>query len=150
MIVRPAIPADAPALAELRYDFRSTRSTPAESREEFVPRCADWMRRELAGGSWRAWVAESEAGIVGQIWLNVIQKLPNPGVERERHGYVSNVFVRPEARGGVGTRLVEAVLQFAVDEGLDRMILWATPESRTLYARYGFRQNGDVFERVCP
>ena len=150
MNVRAATPADAAALAELRYEFRSGRSTPTESREDFVPRCRDFMAQALALGPWRAWVAETDAGIVGQIWMNVIQKLPNPGAERERHGYVSNLFVRPESRGGVGTRLLESVLQFAADERIDRIVLWATPESRTLYARYGFTRDGEVFERVCP
>ncbi len=150
MIIRPATPADAAALATLRYDFRSSRSTPAESREEFEPRCRAWMASELASGSWRAWLAETDAGIVGQIWLNVIRKLPNPGTERESHGYISNLFVRPETRGGVGTRLLEAVLAYASDERLDRIVLWATPKSRTLYLRYGFKPGGDVFERVCP
>ena len=149
--IRPAQASDAAALAELRWEFRAGRDTPAESHDAFVARCAAWMQRELAGGaSWRAWVAEEkEPGrytIVGQVWLHTIHKVPNPIAERERHAYLSNLYVTPQARGGVGTRLLETALEHASADGVDSIILWPSARSRSLYLRRGFTPNGEVFE----
>ena len=91
--VRPATPADASDLAELRWEFRTSRAPAAEDREAFIRRCAEWMRRELTSGdSWRAWVAVSDRRIVGHVWLDTVEKVPNPVAERERHAYVSNLY----------------------------------------------------------
>ena len=108
--VRAATPDDAPDLAELRWEFRSGRVPAVEPHDRFIERCTEWMRRELAAHSWRAWVAVSNGRIVGQIWLDTVPKVPNPVAERERHAYVSNLYVRPAARGGVGTRLLQTAL----------------------------------------
>lgn len=148
--VRPAIPADARRLAELRWEFRSAKATPVESADAFLVRCADFMRDALESRAWHAWVAVDEGTIVGAVWAHLIPKLPNPGRERERHLYVSNMFVTPAARGGIGTRLLEAAIEFAKAQHVDRVILWPTDRSRTMYQRHGFAATGDVFELVLP
>ena len=162
--IRAAQPSDATALAELRWEFRAGRDAPVESREAFVARCAAWMRKELASGdAWRAWVAEemhdpaarsgpggSDTGsrrVVGQVWLHTINKVPNPIAERERHAYLSNLYVTPAARGGVGTRLLETVLAQAAADGVDSIVLWPSALSRSLYLRHGFTPKGAVLER---
>ena len=147
--VRRATAEDAPALAELRWEFRAGREDPNEEREAFRARCAEWMRTALRGSSWRAWVAVEAGRIVGQIWLGTIPKIPNPVAEREHHAYVSNVYVTPSARGGTGTRLLEAALAHARAEEVDRVILWPSRLSTTLYRRHGFTPNGDVMELKC-
>jgi len=147
--VRAATPDDAPDLAELRWEFRSGRAPAVEPHDRFIERCAEWMRRELAAHSWRAWVAVSDGRIVGQIWLDTVPKVPNPVAERERHAYVSNLYVRPAARGGVGTRLLQTALAWATANGVDRIVLWPTEASVALYTRHGFTRAGDVMELIC-
>jgi GNAT superfamily N-acetyltransferase len=146
--VRLASPADAAALAELRYEFRANVAPAAEARGAFLERCARWMAARLGGaGPWRCWVAESEGALAGQLWLQLIEKLPNPVAEPERHAYVTNVYVRPALRGrGVGGRLVAGALGWCRENGVDSVILWATPASRTLYARHGFRAPEELME----
>jgi GNAT superfamily N-acetyltransferase len=144
--IRSASPADAEALAALRWEFRIARAPANESHDAFVARCAVWMRRELAGSKWRAWIAVADGAIVGQAWLQTIDKMPNPVEELERHAYVSNVFVQPAFRGGVGTRLLEAALEWARSSHVDRVLLWPSARSVTLYERYGFTHRGDVME----
>ena len=145
-MIRAAEVADARALAELRWEFRAGRDPAVEDRQVFVDRCAAWMARELAGTAWRAWVAQDHERIIGQVWLQLIQKLPNPIGERERHAYLSNLFVQPSARGGVGTALLETVIEWARAQGVDRIVLWPSARSVSLYRRHDFRRDFDVME----
>jgi GNAT superfamily N-acetyltransferase len=145
--VRSASPADADALAELRWEFRVARAPATEAHDAFVARCAAWMRNELITAiKWRAWVAVADGAIVGQVWLQTIEKMPNPVEELERHAYVSNVFVQPPFRGGIGARLLEAALVWARSSQVDRVLLWPSARSVTLYERHGFTHRGDVME----
>ena len=144
--IRAATVADARALAELRWEFRAGRDPAVEEHQAFVDRCADWMARELADTSWRAWVALHEGRIVGQVWVHLIHKIPNPIGERDRHAYLSNLYVQPSARGGVGTALLETVLEWARANGVDRIVLWPSKRSVTLYQRHDFRRDFDVME----
>lgn len=145
--IRPAAPSDAAALAELRWEFRVARAPARQDHDAFIARCTAWMRDELTSSvRWRAWVVVSDGAVVGQAWLQTIEKMPNPVAERERHGYVSNLFVQPACRGGAGRRLLDAVLAWAKANELDRVILWPSARSVTLYERHGFTQRGDVME----
>lgn len=145
--IRAATAADATALAGLRWEFRAGRDPAVESREEFIARCAEWMRRELtAGAPWRAWVAVRDSRIIGQVWLDTIQKIPNPIAERERHAYLSNLYVQPDERGGIGVRLLETALAWTAANGVDRVVLWPSEGSVSLYLRHGFKREGDVME----
>lgn len=141
--VRPATAADAPALARLRYEFRAALGAPEEEERAFVERCAAWMAARLSAGSaWRCWVAaEGGAGgaLAGTVWLHLIEKIPNPVDEPEAHAYVTNLYVRPRARGaGVGSALLAAALRECEARRVHAVILWPTPRSRPLYERHGF------------
>ena len=149
-VVRAATPGDALRLAELRYEFRTAFGEATESKEAFVARASAWMRERLAGDSqWRCWVVEQGGAVVGHIWLELIEKIPNPVVELEKHGYITNAYVREAARGqGLGRQLMDAAIACCREEGVDSVILWPTPRSRTLYARYGFAPRDDLMEAV--
>lgn len=148
--IRPATSADAMALAGLRWEFRAGREPAVEGRDAFVERCAAWMRGQLeAGDPWRAWVAEEGRRIIGQVWLHNIDKVPNPNGDRERHAYLSNLYVTPASRGHVGTRLLEIALEWASANGVDHVLLSPTARSRPLYARHGFSVSGDFLSRPC-
>jgi GNAT superfamily N-acetyltransferase len=148
--IRLATPSDADVLAPLRWDFRTSYATPVSSREEFCARCAGWMRERLEeAGAWRCWVAVENAVVVGALWLQLIEKVPNPVGESELLGYITNVYVRPEARGrGFGAQLVAAATAFCKSLNVDRIVLWPTDESRSLYERHGFRSPDTLMERV--
>lgn len=147
--IRSAAPSDARALAELRWEFRAEKDAPVEDRGAFIERCAAWMSAELSAGAWRAWIAEADRRIIGQVWLRVLPKIPNPNGERDRHAYISNVYVTPSARGGVGTRLLAAAVAWASANQVDRIVLWPTLRSRSMYIRHGFTPNGEALELTC-
>ncbi len=150
MSVRLATPADADTLARLRYEFRASVNEPVEDEADFVARCSRWMAERLApGGPWRCWLFEDADGISGNLWLQFIEKIPNPAPELERHAYVTNVYVRPGARGsGAGQALLEAALACCREQRVDSVILWPTSRSRTLYGRHGFATPDDIMEAI--
>jgi len=137
-------------LGALRYDFRAGMNEAVENREEFIERCSSWMEERLgAAERWVCWVVEDDAGIAGQLWLEIVEKIPNPAPELEVHGYITNVYVDPRARGaGAGEALVRAALAYCREQRVDSVILWPTERSRTLYARHGFAAPDDMMELV--
>ena len=148
--IRRATVADADALAGLRYDFRAEMEPAPEPRETFVARCAAWMRERLRDASpWSAWLALDDSAPVGCLWLQLVEKIPNPAPELEHHGYITSVYVAPRARNrGVGARLMEAALAHGRQHAVDSIVLWPSERSRSLYARYGFEEPSDIMELV--
>lgn len=133
----------------MRYGFRAELDAPVESEAVFRERCARWMVAQLGpAGRWRCWVAVLGTTLVGSVWLQLIEKLPNPVGHPGFHGYVSSVYVVPELRNaGIGSALLEACLAEADGLGLDALFLWPTDRSRPLYERYGFTVPDDLLER---
>ena len=148
--IRRAGPDDAAELARLRYEFRTEQRRPTESEAIFRERCRKWMaERLLPEAAWRCWVAVHQEKLVGTLWLQLIEKLPNPGDEPERHGYISSVYVVPAVRrAGVGSALLATALQECNEQELDAVFLWCTPQSRALYQRNGFVRRDELLERV--
>lgn len=148
--IRMATADDAAMLAGLRYDFR-TRNIPGdEDRVSFAARCEAWMRERLSSdGLWRCWVAEQAGAAVGNIWLNLIEKIPNPAPETECHAYITNFYVLEEMRGhGVGSRLLETALEWCKSRRVHAAILWPSDKSRPLYERNGFAVRDDLLELI--
>jgi GNAT superfamily N-acetyltransferase len=147
--IRRAEPGDAAELARLRFEFRSERHPTTEDRTQFLKRCLPWMRSRLTPDArWRCWLAQDGSAVVGTLWLQLIEKIPNPGQEPEQHGYVSSVFVLPDRRNsGVGAALLSACLAECDRLRLDTVFLWCTPESRRLYQRHGFAARDDFLSR---
>ncbi len=147
--IRPATPADAPALAALRYHFRAAMNDATEDRDAFLARCTPWMAARLEPGSpWHCWVAESDGAVIGTLWLYLLEKLPNPVPEPEAHAYITSIYVDPAARGGIGTALMESAIAFAREQGVDSAILWPTEGSRSLYRRFGFAETTDIMQAI--
>ncbi len=149
-MTRRAVPADALALARMRYEFRADLNQASEPLDAFVERTGRWMADRLTEDSvWRCWIATDGDRITGHLWLQLIEKIPNPAPELELHGYITNVYVDPAARGSsLGKRLMEAALSYCSETGVDSVILWPTERSRTLYARHGFTVPADMMEAI--
>lgn len=144
--IRGANPSDAPALARMRFEFRAPRAPMAEAEDAFLARCVAWMEVRLMDGSpWRVWMAETGDHLVGAVWMQLVEKLPNPGDEPEQHAYVSNLYVRADHRNlGAGSALLQAVLDECRRRDVDAVFLWPTERSRPLYERFGFTHDGAV------
>jgi GNAT superfamily N-acetyltransferase len=151
--IRLAKSGDWNALAEMRYRFRAELGSPTESKSRFVRRCASWMQKRFHSGSsmWRCWVVDDGKQLLGHVCIQLFEKMPNPVNEPELHAYLTNLYVVPEKRDqGLGRKLLEKALLWCRGQGVDAIILWASPESRSLYRRCGLGESADIFELRRP
>lgn len=148
--IRLATVRDAPLLAKFRYAFRSGTGAVRENEAEFIERCSQWMRERLReDSSWRCWIAEQDRAVLGNLWGQLIEKIPNPSPEPESHVYLTNFFVSEDARGhGVGSRLLSVALDWCRARSVHAVILWPTERSRPLYLRHGFAVREDLLELI--
>jgi GNAT superfamily N-acetyltransferase len=140
MIYRLAVEADLPALAQMRWDFRSEFNPPDPMPEaEFLPGCLDFLRQSLASGRWAMWIAEEDGQIVAQAFVEVVAKMPDLHHFVRGYGYVTNVYTRPAYRNrGVGAQIMEQVRAWAVERNLESLILWPSTLAGPFYARAGY------------
>jgi len=147
--MRLANASDAPALAVLRYALRSSTGVATEPKSEFLRRCTAWMEDRLKQDAWVCWVAEEDEQLIGAVWLQLVEKVPNPRSEAEHHAYLTNFYVDERARGrGVGTKLLRAAIEWCKTADVHAIILWPTERSRSLYERNGFAVRDDLLELI--
>lgn len=146
--VRPATESDALTLARLRYEFRSTFHDVREDEAAFVDRCAVWMRERLRCESlWKCWIAELQDTAVGNVWVQLVEKIPNPIEEPEYYIYLTNFYVREQHRShGVGSMLLSEVLALGNSKHVKTVILWPTGRSKAFYMRHGFATAEDIMK----
>lgn len=94
-----------------------------------------WMERE-ALTQWLVW-EEGSAIATGAL---IVQAFPpsfaNPSGLR---GYVANMYTLPRHRGrGLATSLLGRIRAQAVEQGLPRLWLGASPMGRPVYEKFGF------------
>jgi predicted GNAT family acetyltransferase len=62
-----------------------------------------------------------------------------------RHAIVLNVWTEPNwRRRGLATLLIKEILAWARTERLDRLVLHASDEGRSVYERLGFIQTNEM------
>ncbi len=145
--IRSATALDIERLAQLRYDFRSRLSTAVEDEATFVTRCRDWMDARIHDARWHCWLVEDEDRLIGNVWIQLIEKIPTPTDEAEEHAYLTNFFVLDTERGrGIGSELLSHVLRWVAQRDVQSVFLWPTMRTRALYERHGFRADGDVMQ----
>jgi GNAT superfamily N-acetyltransferase len=129
--IRVAGPADARALAALRAVWSGG------DEPEFAARMAAWLTSE--GDRRTTWLATKADEPVGMASMLEYRRMPRPGRPDSRWGYVSNMFVREDARDdGIGTALLEAIIATAEERGYVRLVLSPSVRSVPFYERAGF------------
>lgn len=139
--IRPARPAELAAVAALRWEWLvENGSEDLGEREDFVRHFVAWAAENA--GSHRCTVLVRDDRVIGMAWLAVVQRVPTPRAPRRASGDLQCVYVVPGARdGGLGGRLVQAVLDGARELGLERVTVHSSPRAIPAYARNGFRES---------
>lgn len=155
--VRLATPADAAAIAWHRCRmFEDMGRLPAPALDELHAGTAAYLVDALARGEYVGWLASPEGeehAVVAGAGVQLRRALPHPadrpgggaGVAQGRHGIVLNVYTeRAWRRRGVAELLMRQVLAWARDQRLDRLVLHASAEGRSLYERLGFLATNEM------
>ena len=137
--------ADLRALAELRFTWRHDESGERGDLDTYGPAFAGWWAAHAE--THVAFVGEIGGHAVGMAWLGIITRVPGPERFRRLSGIVQSVYVRPETRGhGLGGALVDAVVAYARDLGLDYLAVHPSELSYPVYERAGFALTRSVLE----
>lgn len=138
IMCRPAQPHELAAVAELRWRWvQELYGTPDTMLDEFVPRFVAWARE--AESTHRCMVMVRDDVVIGMAWLAITQRVPHPRTFERMAGDVQCTYVVPEERDrGLGGELIEAVLAWARDLGLERVTVHSSERAVSAYSRHGF------------
>lgn len=85
------------------------------------------------------WLADVAGRPVGFVDLAIVVRPPRPGHAAIRRGYLDSAFVlEPYRNHGVGTTLLNAMLDHARHRDIARVLLYPTAKSVPFYQRAGF------------
>lgn len=126
------------AVAGLRWRWmQELHGTPNTTLEEFVPRFVAWARESES--SHRCMVLVRRDAVIGMAWLAITQRVPLPRAFERMSGDVQCVYVAPDERDrGLGGELIEAVLAWASELGLERVTVHSSDRAVSAYSRHGF------------
>ncbi len=104
------------------------------------------LKEWLDSGDYVGWLATSADQpemVIGGAGVQLQPILPRPvnaaTVGEGRQGTVVNVFTEPQwRRRGIAGLLIKEIITWSKDEHLDRLLLHASDEGRSLYERLGF------------
>jgi GNAT superfamily N-acetyltransferase len=148
--VRLATVNDAPVIARHRARmFEDMGHLPTDVYDRLREVSEARLRDTLEQGEYVAWLAmpAGDDAVVGGAGVQRRLVFPHPvrlpggavRVAEGRHAIVLNVFTEPDwRRRGVAEELMRHVIRWAEAERLDRLVLHASPQGRTLYERLGF------------
>lgn len=139
LVIRVAGETDVAALAELRAHWVAD----IESEPDFPERVAAWMAAE--GERRTTWLAVALDRPVGMASLFEYRRMPKPGREDSRWGYVGNLFVREGSRNrGIGSALLAEVTAAAEERFYARLVVSPSAEASSLFRRAGFVVPGET------
>jgi len=140
--LRPATPADAPAIARQRGQmFVDMDTLTPEAAAAEVPLWTDWLRGALTSGEYVGILAERGGEVVGGAGLMFFPRIPTLKDPATRKAHVLNVSVDPEhRRRGLAEALMRAVLDEVRARDLRSITLNAAPLGRRIYERLGFTE----------
>ena len=115
------------------YDTRGA------DKAEFLTRYRQHLRETDRRGETLHWLAEEGGSVIGVMTVRIVLKEPSPRRGASVWGYLTNAYTLPKNRNrGVGARILDAARDWAVDAGLELLIVWPSERSVPLYRRAGF------------
>jgi GNAT superfamily N-acetyltransferase len=98
---------------------------------------------------WLATPAGKPETIVGGAGIQLQPILPRPvntsTIGEGRQGTIINVFTEPQwRRQGIAGLLIKEIVAWSKSERLDRLILHASDEGRSLYEKFGFVASNEM------
>lgn len=136
--VRMAAENDLTDVAGLRWRWtRENGETAGADRTEFTENFVRWALRNSA--THHCVIATRGAAVLGMAWLGVLSRVPTPQSPERATGDVQSVYVVPEERSaGLGSAMIDALLEKARELGLERVTVHSSSRAIPTYQRRGF------------
>ncbi|HEV3062506.1 MAG TPA: GNAT family N-acetyltransferase [Vicinamibacterales bacterium] len=113
-----------------------------------APAFAEWLRREMPAGSYRAWLVEwtgedtagsTRATPVAGAGATIIPWPPGPKYPGDRLAFVYNVYTEPEhRRRGLARVAMDALHAWCRETGVTSVALNASADGQPLYTALGY------------
>jgi GNAT superfamily N-acetyltransferase len=140
---RQADGSDADELAQLRWIWRAVERDEKGDPDRFRTDFRDWMAEHRR--THLPFVVESDGSAVGMAWLVVIERIPGPENWTRLSGAIQSVYVLAEHRnGGLGSMLMQQLIQRGRQLGLDYLSVHPSPRSFPFYRRLNFQGEGSL------
>lgn len=137
-MIRRATVNDAYTIARFRQAMYDEMAPDQPSTPVYRDALYVYWYQTLESGAGVGWIAEVDEQPVGMTMLLIHQHPPRPTGD-VRRGFVSSVYVAPLfRRQGHGEALMDAVIAYGREQGLQRLELRASEMGRPLYERMGF------------
>lgn len=109
-----------------------------------------WLLEHMNAGDYHAWLVSSADGSIAAgagLWL--MDWPPHMLGKAARRGNILNVYTAERfRRRGLARELMEAVLQWCRENGVDTVILHASPAGKSLYESMGFAATNEMRLRL--
>ena len=116
------------------------------SLDSMSARFRPWLQAQMNAGEYLAWLAIAPDGSVAAgagLWL--MDWLPHMIGTGSRRGNIVNVYTEAKfRRRGLARGLMEVAVQWCRENGVDVVILHASPEGRGLYESMGFQASNEM------
>jgi GNAT superfamily N-acetyltransferase len=132
--------------------FRDMGQIPAHLFDSFHLTSTERIRELLVSGEYIGWLAcpnDRPRQIVAGAGVQLRRVLPHPAGEcafaEGRQAIILNVFTEPQwRRQGAAALLLEHIVQWSREQKLDRLLLHASEQGRSLYERLGFIRTNEM------
>lgn len=149
--IRPATQEDVPELVRLRrmmFEAMGCQDTPALDRADAA--VGPFLEAAIQSGTFHGWLATTSTGeAVGSGGVMIDQHPPSPGNASGRIGYILNVVTIPRyRRRGIARRMMETMLAWLAEQGIEIATLHASEAGRPLYRKLGFVDSNEMRLRI--
>jgi GNAT superfamily N-acetyltransferase len=145
--IRQASSADVPELVRLRRTmFEAMGIDDAQRLAATDAANAAYFSQAVPAGQFHGWLAVTAAGeAVGSGGVVIDQHPPGPGNLSGRVGYIMNLVTDPRyRRRGIARRVMQVMINWLADQGVQVMALHATEVGRPLYEELGFADSNEM------
>ena len=149
--VRQATVADVPDLVRLRRQmFEAMGFDDPAQLDVADAAAAAYFAEAIPAGRFHGWLAITSAGVaVSSGGVVVDQHPPGPSNLSGQIGYIMNVVTAPRYRHqGIARRIMQVMLKWLAEQGIQRVTLHTTYMGRPLYEEVGFVDSNEMRLRI--
>ena len=138
---------DVNKLSEMRWDFKCEEGAlDLNKKEDFVKDCSVFLKQAFIK-NWYCWMAVDSGTIVSHIFIEKVEKIPEPNALSNNWGYLTNTYTIPKYRNrGIGTKLLSKASEWSKKQGLELLVVWPSEKAISFYKRAGFQEKNEIME----